>query len=485
MKKNMKQILLLILLATSFISVNACDPGWGQPTFPTGISGPPNMVVCGPGTAILTTPLISNAESYTWSVTGTGLSIISGQGTNSVTVSATSAFDHGTVHVYASNCNGSSGGLTRYVYGKMAGQLQMIIFSKVALCGGNTYTYAVVPNAAAASYTWSGPAGAIVDDGTISGNSITTTHTTVSITFPVGFISGDITVYGTNACGNSTPRVVTVRSGPPQPIAIYGPTSNLCGTSGRTYTINPVAGAISYNWTTPAGATINSGNGSTSIDVTYDASFTLSGNICVTPIGVCGPGSIRCQNVTPRPAQPGIISGPANPCKSSTAVGYSVPPISGGAAITYTWQVSGGATVVGSGANATVDFSGDTVTPVFLTVYARNSCGFACAPRTLSLAVDLGCRMAGTSASGITETFSAFPNPASGKINLSFNVSEQTHYSFNVVDLAGRTLIREKGFAEPGDVIQEIDLSNFAKGIYFLNLEKEGTEQQTIKIAVQ
>jgi hypothetical protein len=481
----MKHLLLLITLITAFINSKGCDPGWGQPAFPGPMTGPANMVICGPGTAVIAIPTIANAESYTWTVSGAGISIQSGQGTNSITVITTSAFDHGTVHVYSTNCNGNSGGLTRYVYGKMSGQLQMVNFAKVAICGGGTYTYAVVPNAAASSYTWSSPPGASISDGATSGNQISTTHTSVSITFPAGFVSGNVTVYGTNICGNSAPRVVTVSSGPSQPIAIIGPTSDLCGTSNRIYSVNPVAGATSYNWSTPAGVTINSGNGSPSIDVSYTAGFTVSGNICVTPMGTCGPGAIRCQNVTPRPPQPGIISGPSTPCKSSTAVGYSVPAITGGAAVTYTWLISGGAVVTGAGANATVDFSGTTVTPVSLTVYASNSCGFACAPRTMSIAVNLGCRIGETSQTNNAETLRAFPNPTSGKLNVSFGAFEKTHYSFAVVDLEGRTITKQSGFAEQSDVLHEVDLSTLAKGIYFLNLERENIEPETIRIAVQ
>jgi hypothetical protein len=55
----------------------------------------------------------------------------------------------------------------------------------------------------------------------------------------------------------------------------------ICGAqSNITYTIAAVAGATSYNWTVPAGATIVSGQGTTTINVNYAAGAS-SGNISV------------------------------------------------------------------------------------------------------------------------------------------------------------------------------------------------------------
>src|SRR6185436_10807838 len=55
-----------------------------RPAFPGPISGPPNMTMCGPTTATFSIPAVPNATSYTWTVSGVGLSLVSGQGTNSI-----------------------------------------------------------------------------------------------------------------------------------------------------------------------------------------------------------------------------------------------------------------------------------------------------------------------------------------------------------------------------------------------------------------
>lgn len=55
--------------------------------------------------------------------------------------------------------------------------------------------------------------------------------------------------------------------------------------SGVTYSIDPVAGASSYNWTLPAGATITAGSGTPAITVTFG---TVAGNVVAAPVtGIC------------------------------------------------------------------------------------------------------------------------------------------------------------------------------------------------------
>jgi hypothetical protein len=66
-----------------------------------------------------------------------------------------------------------------------------------------------------------------------------------------------------------------------QPGAITGQTS-ICGQATNvTYSISPVAGATTYNWTAPPGAFITNGQGTTSVTISYLAG-SQSGNVSVT-----------------------------------------------------------------------------------------------------------------------------------------------------------------------------------------------------------
>lgn len=61
--------------------------------------------------------------------------------------------------------------------------------------------------------------------------------------------------------------------------SISGPPT-ICGTQSVTYSIAPVTGATSYTWTAPPGASVTSGQGTTSVTVNYTTGST-SGNLSV------------------------------------------------------------------------------------------------------------------------------------------------------------------------------------------------------------
>ncbi|MFH1319614.1 MAG: FISUMP domain-containing protein [Bacteroidota bacterium] len=79
------------------------------------------------------------------------------------------------------------------------------------------------------------------------------------------------------------------------PGTITGQNSVSTGQTGLTYSIQAVPLATYYNWTIPAGASIQSGQGTTSITVDFGSS---SGNICVTAENDCGTSSASCLLVT-------------------------------------------------------------------------------------------------------------------------------------------------------------------------------------------
>ena len=77
------------------------------------------------------------------------------------------------------------------------------------------------------------------------------------------------------------------RALPVKPAAITTTLANVCSIAGTnatvTYSVAPVAGAFAdgYAWTVPTGGTIVSGQGTTSIAVSYAGNFT-AGNVSVT-----------------------------------------------------------------------------------------------------------------------------------------------------------------------------------------------------------
>ncbi|HKR06253.1 MAG TPA: T9SS type A sorting domain-containing protein, partial [Bacteroidia bacterium] len=366
-----------------------------------------------------------------------------------------------------------------------------------AVCGGSCHDYEIAANSAATTLTWGAPAGCIISDKKgHTGNPLTVTGTDpngeyeVSVTFPSGFVSGNITVYATNACGNSPTTSLFVQSKPNAPGAISGPTVNLCNKTGQTFSIAAVPGATSYTWTKPSGATITNNYG-TSIKVNFGSSFTGSGNITVKANNACGASPVTSLTVFAAPAQPGNISGSNSVCKSNTAVPYSISPVTG--ATSYTWTITGGATFVGStsGTSVTVKYTTASSTSATLSVKANNACNSS-PIRTLAITVSFSCRTideeTAEETSYIPEFSSemiAYPNPTSDKLNVAFKAAGSEHYTLRITDLVGNMIIKEINSATVGDNLREFDLSHLSQGMYFVTLEMEGAETKTIRVAVK
>lgn len=145
------------------------------------------------------------------------------------------------------------------------------------LCSGGDFAYSISPVATATSYTWSLPGGC-----NISAANADTTGITLSA--PAGFISGSLSVTANNVCGSSVASIKTINGAPGTPGAITGITSILPSQTGLTYSVAPVPG-VSYTWTVPFGATILSGQNTSSINVKWG---TASGNVNVKASNNCG-----------------------------------------------------------------------------------------------------------------------------------------------------------------------------------------------------
>lgn len=147
---------------------------------------------------------------------------------------------------------------------------------------------------------------------------------------------------GAATCCDSTSVTVTgSQSVPASPLAVNG-TDQICPGETATFTIAPVSGATVYTWTVPPGVTINSGQNTTSLAVTWNGN--TGGNVCVTAGNACGASNPTCLpvNLSPVPV-PTIPQGAATVCAGSTE-NYSIAPVNG--ATTYNWSVAAPATIV-------------------------------------------------------------------------------------------------------------------------------------------
>ncbi len=319
-----------------------------------------NIAVCTGIAQTYTITAVAGATSYSWVLPSgwTGSST-----TNTITV--VPGTTGGVMSVTAVNACGSSQERTKAVTITNTAPAQPgTISGNATVCQGSAQSYSItaVPNAT--SYVWTFP----------SAWTAPTVSNVVNVT--AGLYSGTISVSAVNGCGTSVKRTFSVTVNPlpvrPAVITVGGGTAAVCPGNTRTYSIPAVAGALSYTWTTPTGGTITSGQGSTSINVTYNNNFIANGTVSVKANNACGAGTARTLTI-PRnvPSSPASISGPTTICSGATG-SYTTPLVTG--ATSYTWTIPAGATVIGSATGNTISIRWGS-TGGTLSVKANNTCG--------------------------------------------------------------------------------------------------------------
>ncbi|MFM7015362.1 MAG: T9SS type A sorting domain-containing protein, partial [Bacteroidota bacterium] len=285
------------------------------PVTPPSISGPDRACVGDVYTYSISS--VARASQYNWTMP-TGATIVTGAGTNIISVSYGASFVGGNITVTASNLCGTSAARSRSVSRNVLSAPGAITGPIDGLCGTSNVTYSVSPMSGATSYVWTVPTGA-----TISG---TSTSNSITVNFRSSFTSGNITVAANNGCGTGSARSLAVKSTPAIPAVINGPVT-VCVNSTQTYSTTTVQGATSYAWTVPGGAVINAGQGSKIISMTYGPTASANGIVTVKASNSCGISNVRVlaviSTVCPRIGTSLAIFAYPNPVQSNLTVEFT------------------------------------------------------------------------------------------------------------------------------------------------------------------
>ena len=438
------------------------------------ISGP--AVQCLPvatGSATFSIAPVADASTYTWSVPA-GMVIVTGQGTTSIFVSwspaSISAGVIGNLSVVPSNACGSGVASSVAVdinYTKPV--MPNSISGPVKVCPGDVVTYSTSLVARATSFVWTLPAGMSIVGG--AGTNV------ISVSVSGAYTGGVISVSAANSCGVGAARNRALSLNvPPASASISGQASGVCGATGVVYSCASVVGATTYNWTVPAGASIVSGNGTNTITVDFTGSYG-GGNISVQSANGCGNGGTRNLSVTGAPGLPGVISGDQTICPGQANVPYSVATVAG--ASTYNWTVPGIASIAsGQGTkDIFVNWGTNPTVGQSVTVSATNGCGTGAIRSLNGIAIDLGnCIRVGET--GAATALNVYPNPATELATIVFNGTEGADFNLNMVDIAGRVIMTERGTAVAGMNQRNVVVSEMASGVYFINIQINGVSEQ-------
>jgi hypothetical protein len=432
---------------------------------------------------------VFGATGYSWTApagaTINGSPTVFGANLTSVTVTFGSGFTSGNLSVKAFNYCGESAAKTLALKSVLAAPGN-IAGPTVGLCasGISSAVYSIAPVAGATAYTWTAPAGANINGSpTITGANLTS----VTVTFTSGFSAGNLSVKAVNYCGEGPAKNLALKSTLPAPGNISaGTTTGLCpsGVSSATYSILNVAGATGYTWTAPPGATILSGQNTTSVWVEFSNTFT-SGLLLVQANNACGVGPAKTLYLVSSPATPGAITG-TSACANRTGVTYSVTPVAG---TTYNWTVPVGAVITaGNSTNAiTVDY-GPFIGQV--TVTASNACGTSQA-RVLNVTFNCLSPLQLVSSEEEEEqvqllSASVYPNPTVNEINIEFTADVDKMVVVELYDILGNKVMEQKQQVVSGTSILTSSLDEFTKGVYLLRvLDSEGNNLYKTNVVKQ
>ncbi len=309
-------------------TTDACDPILGVSHTPVSIddSNPCTIDACNPSTGDIShtdnSPVISATVGTIACYNGSANIIISATGGQSP-YTGTGSFSQsaGTVSYPVMDANGClvfSNPITLIQPPKLSATAT----STPSSCAGNDGTSTVLPTGGTPGYSYSWMPG---------GQSTSTIN---------GLTPGIYNVIVTDSRGCTFSAVTSVSSGgtiPPAPSIING-AGGACRGGCSVFTIDPIPGAVSYEWLLPTGATGSSSG--TSITICFNTKF-IGGFICARALNQCGAGAWGCKGVvlyTSRPAKPGAIYTFSNVCSAGIQT-FCIPTVLN--ADSYLWTIEG------------------------------------------------------------------------------------------------------------------------------------------------
>ncbi|MGM0406645.1 MAG: T9SS type A sorting domain-containing protein, partial [Bacteroidota bacterium] len=105
-----------------------------------------------------------------------------------------------------------------------------------------------------------------------------------------------------------------------------------------------------------------------------------------------------------------------------------------------------------------------------VSVTDENSCG----PVTTDLTVSFPDAIESIS---LSKNIKLYPNPTSSKLTLEINIDRSDSYTIEIISLSGQQLYKENTQSDRS-FTKELDLSGYAKGIYFIKVSTDHNHYQ-------
>ncbi len=310
-----------------------------------------------------------NVVAYNWTVTGGG-SVTGGQGTTNININYPPSFVSGKVCVTATNQCTTGGprclNLTKQV------DISQNPFD-FETCSSTDAVFAVVGVGMNLQYQWRRNGVNLANGPHVSGaNSDSLILISADSTWAGSY---DVIVSTTcNSQKTSTASQLLIKEVPNTPGDIAGVRRATCpGTTGVVYDVPLQSDATSFLWMHNQGVTIDNGQGSESVSLSFDSTINSGYRVYVFAENECGLSHDSSVSWTRyRISYPTVI-GLDKVCENLTGVPYRSAYIAG--ADSFTWTAPPGATIVsGQGNDSIVIDYGASYTGGNITVTATNLC---------------------------------------------------------------------------------------------------------------
>lgn len=284
----------------------------------------------------------------------------------------------------------------------------------------------------------------------------------------------NVTLYVVNdgTCIDSLATEIVIEGLPQQAATPQGDTAICEASTGNLFTTDGTPLATSYEWILDpltAGTIIGTGT-----EITLDVAEAYSGSATLRVKGIndCGTGGVsEALILTILEIPPAPAAAPAGPdvvdLKEVTSSDFTASEVTG--AIGYAWIIDpeNAGELIPDGLQLTVtwdpDFRGDASI-----TYAgvSDECeGYFSPAKIVTVKNTLGINELNA------YNVSVYPNPNSGKFNITLNTGEQSVVNIKIFNLLGTIVYHEENVNVFNSMTKTLDLSSLPKGIYHLKVE--------------
>ena len=339
------------------------------------ITAPSNY--CNVDTIGLSAAAVTNATSYSWSVTaGTAVPVGSTTGT-SVSIDMNGS-NTATVQLTATDaCGGTNSNTINLSSDQTFTGGAVSVSGSGSLCQGSSGSYVItVPGAS--TFNWTASGAASISSGAGSSSIVVDMNAATTTTIDVTPLDGCGNSYGgtINSLVVSNPAAVGT-------VGTITAPSNYCNVDTIGLSAAAVTNATSYSWSVTAGTAVPVGS-TTGTSVSIDMNGSNTATVQLTATDACGGTNSNTINLSSDQTFTGgvvAIVGDNSMCQSSSSnYTISIP-----GAVSYSWNTTGAATFSGTGSSVSVSMN--TASTTDITVDARDACGNSYTPAVATFTV--------------------------------------------------------------------------------------------------